>query len=98
MKVIFTNEAENDLLDIKNYLLKDGESIALAQIAKIRKKADLLGKMPYMGKIVERKNEKTNYKKLVSSPYVVIYEISAESVQIIRVLDGRRNYLKILFD
>ncbi|EGO62342.1 type II toxin-antitoxin system RelE/ParE family toxin [Acetonema longum] len=100
MKVHISSEAQNDLQGIKNYIAMelDNPTAALNTISKIIKVIRGLTDFPDRGAplsaIVEMK---TDYRFLVSDSYLVFYRHDSGSIYIVRILYGRRDYMKILF-
>ena len=84
---------QSDTDSIYYYILKDGKDIAIEQVRKIRKKIDTLENFPNIGKTLEG----TDYKFLVSKPYLIFYKVFEQHVEVLRILDGRRDYMRILF-
>lgn len=39
----------------------------------------------------------TPYRYLISENYLIFYQISDDNIEIHRIINGRRNYIKILF-
>ena len=97
MRIEFTNEANNDISSIYNFISKDCHEIAKKQVAKIKAKALLLENISDLGTALYRGNKKTNLRKLLSKPYIIFHEVFEDYIKIIRVLDGRRDYMRVLF-
>lgn len=60
----------------------------------------LLRENPYMGALLSLKfdlNEKVQYRYLIVSKQIVFYEVIENTIEIIRVLDARTDYLSVLF-
>jgi len=90
----FSEDFKKDVAGIHEYISKDGVAIANEQIRKMREKAKKLKDFPKLGKVLEG----TKYRFLVSKPYLIFYELFEDKkyVEIVRVIDGRRNYMKLL--
>ena len=98
--VRYTPEAEDDLVDIKRYIAEERNSpiAALNTVAKITKRIKTLEQFPELGaKLSSIIDIITDYRFLVCGNYIAFYRIDGEYVNIIRVLYGRRDYVKILF-
>lgn len=97
----FSPESVADLQQIKAYIAKDlcDETTAINVISKITKKIRTLETFPNSGtplsSIVDMN---INYRFIVCGNYMSFYKFENETVYIIRVLYGRRNYMQILFD
>jgi len=90
----FSEESKMDIDEIRRYISKDGIDIANKQIRKMRAKAKTLRDFPNLGK----KLEGTDYRFLVSAPYLIFYRVHERQmrVEVARILDGRRDYMKVL--
>lgn len=95
-KLIWSNQARTDLLDI--YVLIGLEQPAAAEryFDRIEEKTRLLQSQPRMG--VRRPDIRPTLRMLVEAPYLLLYrtdpdtdEGAIDAVEIVRVLDGRRD-------
>ena len=60
----------------------------------------LLQENPYMGALLSLKfdlNETVQYRYLIVSKQIVFYEVTENTIEIIRVLDAHTDYLSVLF-
>jgi len=95
-KLIWSNQARADLLDI--YVLIGLEQPAAAEryFDRIEEKARLLQSQPRIG--VRRPDIRPTLRMLVEAPYLLLYRTEPDTdegaitaVEIVRVLDGRRD-------
>jgi len=99
-KLHISPEAQSDLLYIKKYISAELENPAAAIniLSKITKAIRRLEDFPDIGtplsKIVDIPN---NYRFLVCGNYLVFYKHEGNAVYVVRILYGRRDYMKILF-
>lgn len=99
-KIKFSPEAISDLQQIKAYITDElcNDKAALNTIGKIIKKIRMLADFSASGapfsSIV---GFETDYRFLVCGNYMVFYRIEDQTINIIRVLYGRRNFMQILF-
>ena len=101
MKIRVTPTALKDLKEIKAYIENDlSNPIAAKNVIKnIIEDYSCLEISPYMGPSLSTKIPfDTNYRFIVSGNYIVFYKVDDEYVSIYRILYGRRDYLKIIFD
>jgi plasmid stabilization system protein ParE len=92
--------AQEDLQAIKAYITDELQNpqAAINTVAKITKKLRNLEDFPYMGVSLSSKIDiETDYRFLVCGGYMAFYRYDGEIVHIIRILYGRRDYVKILF-
>jgi len=93
-------EAKRDLHDIKEYITVelDSPSAAVNTVSKIIKAIGRLIDFPEIGaplaSIVDLPND---YRYLVSGNYLVFYRHEENKIIVVRVINGRRDYMKILF-
>ena len=95
MRIVWSTAAYDDLEQIWNYLAKEA-SVARAddQIVKIETACRTLSEFPFAGR--SRDTLMPGLRTLVASPYIIFYRKDVEAVEIIRVLDGRRDIDAIL--
>lgn len=101
MKVYISPKAQNDLQNIKRYIAieLDNSPAALNTVSKIIKTIRRLQEFPDSGApLAAIIDMKTDYRYLVSDSYLVFYRHENESIYVVRVLYGRRDYRKILFE
>ena len=99
-KINISPEATNDLHDIKEYITVefDNPTAAVNTVSKIVKAIRTLIDFPDRGAPLSSKVDvPNNYRFLVSGSYLVFYQHEGGTVSIIRVLYGRRDYMRILF-
>ncbi|PKL38909.1 MAG: plasmid stabilization protein [Spirochaetae bacterium HGW-Spirochaetae-1] len=96
--VYWTHSAQNDLIDIIEYLSLDSNDTAKQKYTLIKNNAIKLGKYPERGRIVPELilYSIENYRELIISPWRMIYKIEGPTVYIIALFDGRRNFEDIL--
>lgn len=100
-KIRVTPAALNDLKEIKSYIENDlANPIAANNVVKrIIKDYSLLETSLYMGPVLSAKiHIKTDFRFIVSGNYIVFYKVDETYVSIYRILYGRRDYLKIIFE
>jgi len=93
-------EAREDLRDIMEYISAELANPSAAQgvVAKIIKAMRGLGQFPDSGTQLSSVLElHTDYRFVPSGNYLVFYRHLGEEVYIVRVLYGRRDYMRILF-
>lgn len=89
MHVNWSDEANTDLNDIADYIAEDNPRAALNLIGMIKKRAEDLGWMPYIG----REGRVTGTREMpVNTNYLLVYQVSHDTVNILRVMHGRRKY------
>ncbi|MGP9811536.1 type II toxin-antitoxin system RelE/ParE family toxin [Rhodopseudomonas sp. NSM] len=96
VRLTWTKAARDDLLDIYEAIARDQPAIAERTFDRIEAKVDLLGTQPRMG--VRRRDIRPALRMLVEAPYLILYRTEPDTdegplrgVEIVRVVDGRRN-------
>lgn len=91
VKLIWTDQAINDLSDIGDYIAENSEKYAKLTIEKLFEKTNLLKTFPQAGRIVPEKNEE-NIRELIEGNYRIIYEIvSPNQINILTIYHSARN-------
>jgi len=89
--------AQDDLFDIFDYIQADSPGSAKQFIKKIDRSISKLGSHPEIGKIPKDTRLKlSGYGMLVMDNYIVFYVIKDKTVEIRRILHGRRQYSFLL--
>jgi addiction module RelE/StbE family toxin len=99
--VIISEAAIADLNEIKQYITVElgSPSAANRLVANIMKAIRKLNEYPEVGsKLSSIINIETNYRYLVCENYLVFYRTENLNIFVDRILYGRRDYIKILFE
>ncbi|MBI5129108.1 MAG: type II toxin-antitoxin system RelE/ParE family toxin [Rhodopseudomonas palustris] len=96
VRLTWTKAARDDLLDIYEAIARDQQATAERIFDRIEAKVALLGTQPRMG--VRRRDIRPALRMLVEAPYLILYRTEPDTdegplqgVEIVRVVDGRRN-------
>lgn len=89
MKIVFSEEADSDLLHIVAYLAVRNRTAALNLANSIDLKIGNLAHFPFMGR--ERDALSPGLRSIVVENYVVFYRFADDELFVVRVLDGRRD-------
>ena len=97
-KINWANVAENDLIEIIEYISVDSPADALKILQKIKKMASSLHSLPERGRVVPELQDQAilTYREIVIPPWRIIYRISEDDVYVLTVLDARRSVEDIL--
>lgn len=98
--ISFSPEAVSDLQQTKAYITDElcNEQAATNTIAKITGKIRELTAFPEMGAPLSSIVDfETDYRFLVCGNYTAFYRFENQTVYIVRVLYGRRDFMRILF-
>lgn len=100
MKLHISPEAQSDLQEIKEYITTELENpiAALNTVSEIIKAIRSLVNFPNSGApLPSIMDVRTDYRFLVSGDYLAFYRYESDNVYVVRILYGRRDYMKILF-
>lgn len=95
-----SEEAQNDLLEIKAYIEEDllNPSAALATVSRIIKSLRILQNHAQAGALLSSIADiESDYRFIVSGNYISFYRAYGREVYIDRILYARRDYMRILF-
>jgi toxin ParE1/3/4 len=96
-RLLWSPTALNDLAEIWTYLAGEAsDAIAAAQMQKLNARCDALTAFPFSGR--SRDELKPGLRAVVASPYVVLYRVSDESVEIMHIVHGRRDIAAVVAD
>ena len=94
LRLIWSPQAEADLIDIWRWSAKRfSPNCADAHLRDIERAARLLTGSPLSGR--NRDDLRVGLRSAIVYPTVVFYRVGAQSVDIVRVVDGRRNLAAI---
>ncbi len=100
MELLYTPKAREDLSHIRENVIETWGNVDLAEnvLRKITKRVRSLTTFPYMGaEISAITGIKTDYRYLFCEKNYIFYRIETEQVRVIRILNERQDYIKILF-
>ena len=95
-----SEEAQNDLLEIKAYIEEEllNPSAALATVSRITKSLRILQNHAQAGALLSSIADiESDYRFIVSGNYISFYRAYGREVYIDRILYARRDYMRILF-
>lgn len=100
MKIVYTPSAREDLNEIKAYIrdVLKNPSAANNVTSKIVKSAHLLADQSHLGiSLQEKIGRETTYRCIFCGNYGIFYNIENTTIKIIRILDLRTDYMRIIF-
>jgi len=95
-----TQNAENDLNEIVNFISENNPRTALVIVEKIISKIESLDHFPYRGGYVPEllvRNIK-DFRKITEKPWNIYYKINENIVSVLAIIDSRRNLKDILIN
>ena len=99
-KIEFYETSLKDLDEIYNYVLLNSFDIVTARnfVLDIVDYCKILNDNPLLGKELYLLEEKTKYRYLVYKKYLIFYVLKDKIPNIYRIINSRRDYIKILFE
>ena len=101
IRVSLSPDAERDLIQIKSYITDDLDNPIAANrvLAGITKRISILSEFPEIGPMLETiVSVQSDYRFLVCGNYLAFYLFEQNMVLVDRVLYGKRDFIKILFN
>ncbi|HEY2757070.1 MAG TPA: type II toxin-antitoxin system RelE/ParE family toxin [Pseudolabrys sp.] len=89
MKIVFSEEADSDLLHIFTYLSERNRNAAVALSGLFNTKLESLVHFPFIGR--DRSILGRGLRSVAIENYVVFYRVERDRTLIVRVFDGRRD-------
>jgi addiction module RelE/StbE family toxin len=98
--VNITKTAENDLDQIISFIAESNPRNALAILNRLKTKIESLHNFPNKGGYVPEllKRNIKEYRQLLEKPWRIIYKVEKNIVNVLTVLDSRRNVQDLLLE
>jgi len=96
--VSITKSAEDDLNEIIMYVARNNPQTAIKIMEKLKAKINTLDHFPYRGGYVPEllaRNIK-EYRQLTEPPWKIIYKVDGKIVNVLAIIDSRRNLQDLL--
>jgi len=100
-KIHYTKESRRDLDEIWDYISSELQNISAAErtVNRIMDDVDRLADFAEIGAPLSSiADVDSDYRFLVTGSYLTFYRVYGSDIYVDRVLYGRRDYLRILFD
>ena len=88
MKIITENHAQQELIQIKWYIVQDSEFYANKTVNEINKRIENLLFFPEMGKVI---NKKRNIRQIIYKSYKILYKFDSENIYILHIIHHSRD-------
>ena len=89
MKIVFSDEADADLLSILVYITERNRTAAATLASLFNTRFENLVRFPFIGR--DRSIFAPGLRSIVVENYVLFYRVENARILIVRVLDGRRD-------
>ncbi len=99
-RVQWAEAAARDLEELISYVAADSPLNAERILDKLEKRAQTLESTPVRGRVVPELAHFgiRNWRELIVKPYRIIYRIDEDTVNVLAVLDGRRDLQDLLLE
>ncbi len=95
--VRFLSIAEEDLLEIIDYLAAQHPSAAIAVLDHLERQFKELTRNPWLGRVPADTNlARLDYRVLVVSDYLIFYKVRGKTVTIYRIMHGSHDIVPLL--
>ena len=92
-KIVYLPAAERDLSEIVEYISRNSSSAASSLLEKIDEDISRLAVFPQIGKTPkDSRMQKLGYKILIIINYLVFYVLKQNTVEIRRIIHGKRRF------
>ena len=98
-KIEYSKDAKQDLIGIKQYIKYNLQEPKIAEnlINKIRVEINNLKDNPEIYSIIDEDIiKKLEIRKLIVDNYIVFYRVKNDTIEIVRIMYGRRNWINLL--
>jgi plasmid stabilization system protein ParE len=96
MIVALSDEAEHELEQIADYIAQDNPRRAFSFVRELRAKCEALAFTPNGFPLLPR-YEDSGIRRSVHGNYVIFYQVEAERIFVLHVLNGAMDYGAVLF-
>jgi len=97
MKVVLTEAAKADLIEIGEFIRAHNPKRAASFVAELLNRCEALGDMPRAFPLIPR-YEQHGVRRVVHRDYLIFYRLDGERVEVLHVLNSARDYESLLFD
>jgi len=95
--VYYLPVAEDDLNEIVDYLLEHSRNVANAFIDELERLEERLSMFPEFGVLAkDKKLRSKDYRTAVVGSYLLFYTLRDETVYVMRIIHGKRDYISII--
>jgi toxin ParE1/3/4 len=96
MRVVFTTAAEADLETIGDWIATYSPARAATFVLELRDRCERLASLPRAYPLVPR-HEGAGIRRKPYGDYLIFYRVGSDTVEIVHILHGARDYEKLLF-
>ncbi len=100
-KILLSEAAYYDMDSIFSYISQDNKKAAEILRSRLDKAIAQLADFPEKGAVLAEEDApgaERGYRQIVQNPYIIFYRVLDDKIVIARVLHGRQNWLRPIFD
>jgi plasmid stabilization system protein ParE len=96
LKVVFSQNAANDLEEIADWIARDNPERARRFVAELVKSSKSIGRAPRSYPFVDKARD-PKLRRRIHRSYLIFFDIGPDAVEILHVVHGARDYAQIVF-
>jgi toxin ParE1/3/4 len=96
MKVVLSRAAQGVLAAIADFIAIDNPLRAATFVSELKQHCLKLGSAPYAHPVVVQRGRRA-VRRAVHGNYLILYEVAANTVSVVRVMHGARDWERLLF-
>ncbi len=89
MKLHWTRQAQQELLEIGRYISKDNRAAARRWVERLRQRAQQAAEHPYSGRIVPE-HSRPELREILVRNYRIVYLVGEDAIAVLSVFEGHR--------
>ncbi|MBN1962441.1 MAG: type II toxin-antitoxin system RelE/ParE family toxin [Deltaproteobacteria bacterium] len=89
MKLIWTDRARRDLLNIGRFIARDNHRAARVWIERLRERAHKAAETPLSGRVVPERAD-LNVREVFLRNYRIVYRVFKDTIHVLTVFEGHR--------
>lgn len=89
MKLLWTDRARRDLLEIGRYIARDNPRAARAWVERLRECARKVAETPLAGRVVPERADH-EVREIIVRNYRIVYRVIEDAIHVLTVFEGHR--------
>lgn len=89
MKLLWTDRARRDLLDIGRFIARDNPRVARAWVEQLRERARRAAETPLAGRVVPDRADRETREVFVRN-YRIVYRVFDDAIHVLTLFEGHR--------
>ncbi|NLN62350.1 MAG: type II toxin-antitoxin system RelE/ParE family toxin [Myxococcales bacterium] len=89
MKILWTDRARRDLLDIGRYIAQDNPRAARAWVEQLQKRTRKAAETPFAGRMVPERSAQ-DIREVIIRNYRIVYRVCEDAIHMLTVFEGHR--------